>query len=483
MKKLLIAIFSFVTIIYITESCQKIDATPIGGNLFDNVNTFDTTLDVITDLRLLTDSTSVPYANFQSIYYFSTALGVMDDPEFGRTSANSYFEVLPPSPGSRPFSPKDSILRIDSVILSLNYKGLYGDSMSVENFTVYEIAQSANFIDSLYPLTSPDFPVSGALSPTVTVNFNTLNDPKRVRPGKDTAVTVQNVLRIPLNVSLGERLANYDTSVYKTDSSFRTFFKGLAIKVDTNTSPVKRALAYFDLTAASTRIYVYYRATVNAITDTLVTEFSLASNRSSARAATIVRRSITGSNYANNLGNPEKAQDRLYIQSAPGSYASIYVPGLKSLSNRLIHKAELIAPALPSQEGNLFTPPVLFLDLIDSAKPGIKTVRNDFIADLANGSYNQSSFGGGIKQDAYRFDLSRYIQAILTKKDSVYSFRLYAPFYTLTPYARPNGQPAAVSAPVTPFIVNAQVAAGRVILAGGNHPTNRMRVRIIYSKI
>ena len=487
MKKFLIAVLSVLTLIFFIQSCQKIDATRLAGDLIpevDNVNTFDTTLDVVADVHFLNDTTTIPFATPTSIYNFSPALGVMEDPEFGRTSANVYFEVLPANPGVYPFLNKDSVQgKIDSVILSLTYKDLYGDSFSVETFTVHEIAQTADFRDKLYKITGPDIPVAGQLSQPYTVAFTTLNDPKMVKPGKDTARLVANVLRIPLATSIAQRLMNYDTTnAYKSDSSFRTYFKGLAVKTDTSASAVKRALAYFDLTAASTKLYIYYRSNNGANVDTAVTEFAF-TRSSSTRSANIIRRSINGSNYAANVNNPDKAQDRLYVQSSPGSFVSVYVPGLKNLSNRVIHKAELLAPRISSQEDNLFTPPVLFLDLIDSVRNVNKTIPNDFTADFSNGSYNVSTFGGNLKEDQYRFDISRHLQGIVSRKDTAYSFRLFAPFYTLTNYSIPNSRPPQIGVPPLPFFVNSRVAGGRVILAGGNHSTNRMRIRIIYSKI
>jgi hypothetical protein len=486
-KKFLITVFSVLTLIFLIQSCQKIDATRLGAGLIppvDNVNTFDTTLDVITDVHFLNDTTTIPFATQTVIYNFAPAIGVMDDPEFGRTSGNAYFEVLPANAGVYPFLPKDSVLgKIDSVILSLTYKDIYGDSTSMETFTVHEIAQNADFSDKLYKITGPDIPVATQLSQPYTVDFNTLNEPKMVRPGKDTARLVPNVLRIPLNTSLATRLMNYDTTnAYKSDSSFRTYFKGLAIKTDTVSSPVKRALAYFDLTAATTRLYIYYRSNRGATVDTAVAEFAFTSS-SSTRSANIIRRNINGSNFAANVSNPDKVQDRVYVQSSPGSFVSVYVPALKTLSNRVVHKAELLVSRIPSQEDNIFTPPVLFLDLIDSVRNVNKTIPNDFTADFSNGSYNVGSFGGNIKQDEYRFDISRHLQGIVSRSDTAYSFRLYAPFYTLSNYSIPNIRPLQITRPPLPYFVNSRVAAGRVVLAGGNHSTNRMRIRIIYSKI
>ena len=50
-NKLLVAFFAFISILVFEQSCQKIDTTDLGAELIpsvDNVNTFDTLLEVIT---------------------------------------------------------------------------------------------------------------------------------------------------------------------------------------------------------------------------------------------------------------------------------------------------------------------------------------------------------------------------------------------------------------------------------------------------
>ncbi|MDQ6755357.1 MAG: DUF4270 domain-containing protein, partial [Bacteroidota bacterium] len=74
-------------------SCTKInEATELGGDLIpavDNVNTFETNLDVQTSYHLFNDTSK----NLISDYM---ALGKINDPIFGTTSADVYFNLNSP---------------------------------------------------------------------------------------------------------------------------------------------------------------------------------------------------------------------------------------------------------------------------------------------------------------------------------------------------------------------------------------------------
>lgn len=471
MKNFFIALFCIVTILTVEQSCQKIDTTTLGVGLIpavDDVNTLDTILDIITNNYLLPDSTAISRGE-------NHALGILNDPEFGTTTGTIYFDVLPASSGY-PFVKKDSIKGIDSVVLSLDYAGLYGDSNSIERIRVFEIANNTRFADSLYKLHSPEFGVVPIQLGEKTVNFTTLNDPQVIKKGVDTVlVTEQNLLRIHLNKNLGVRLAGYDTTnAYRSDSTFIKSFRGLALTVDEG-SARNKALAYFNLSDnAKTRLTVYYRVGNTTKVDTTFAEFIY--KNLVAKGANLVKRNITGTAYAANIANPVANKNQIYLQSSPGSYATLYIPGLKTLNNRVIQRAELIIEKLPFAEDAFFNPPVLFLDMIDSTNKIFRTVPTDFSTDY-RGSYNSADFGGIIKRNLYTFNLTRSIQGLVSRKDAVYSYRLYAPYSTwplYTPLVSNNG---------FPIQVNANIAAGRVVVGGGNHPTNKMRLRIIYSKI
>ncbi|MEJ7740148.1 MAG: DUF4270 family protein [Chitinophagaceae bacterium] len=478
MKHFLTAFFFIVTILILEQSCQKIDTTDLGVDLIpavDNVNTFDTTLEVITGNSFLTDSSII-------IRTEDHALGVMEDPEFGKTSADIYFNILP-STSLNPFPNKDSIKgMIDSVVLSLAFAGLYGDSNSIENISVYEIDPTARLVDSSYPISTPDFPVLLTPLGEKTVNFETLNDPQTVKQGKDI-LTETSVLRIRLNKSLGERLARYDsTKEYKTDSGFTSFFKGLAIRTDSVRSARKKALAYFKLSDnTKTRLTVYYRTTINGVTDTTFANF-IYKTAVSAKSANVIRRNFAGTSYGGNIANTNVNKEKIYIQSSPGSFAKITIPGLKTLTNRVIHNAILIVEKLPSAEDHFFTPPFLFLDVWDTTRNRYITVQNDFIEDN-QGSYNLFDFGGNIKNNTYSFNVSRHVQGIISRKESIYPFRLYGSYETRPLYARPDVKITDIDPVPHFYYVNPQIARGRVVVGGGIHPAQKMRLRIIYSKI
>jgi hypothetical protein len=482
-KKFAIGLCGFVLILFLQESCTKIDTTTLGVDLIptvDNVTTFDTTLEVISSSYFLPDSTTIGATA-------SHALGTLEDPAFGKTKADIYFRLNPAvaSTNGNPFISKDSAQIIDSVVLSLSYQGLYGDSNSLQNIKVYEIDPLAtNFDDTLtgYRIDHPDFDVLPTVLGQKLVDFKTLNDSLLVGLKQDTT-HLASELHIKLDNSFGRRLADYDTTNAYKSGEFENYVRGFAIKADEASSPLKKGLAYFDLSAvAKTKLRVYYRTPGK---DTLAAEFTF---QGYANANTI-KRTITGSEYSNNIASTAKNKDKLYLQSTPGSQAIITVPGLKGLNNRVIYRAELIMPIVPSTDNNIFTVPnFLFLDQIDSAKNRYLTIKNDFVISTSSSSqgYNYETFGGVPKNNQYIFDISRHVQLIVTQKIPVLSFRVYAPYTTYPYYYPPNTKDTTAVSLSKLLVVNYPVAYGRVVIAGGsntNPPNNRMRLRIIYSKI
>jgi hypothetical protein len=466
-------IFSFV---FIQFSCAKIDTTVLGSNLIpvvDNVNTFDTTLEVITDNAFLADTTAITYNE-------DHALGNINDPSFGSTKAAIYNELVSPSYGTvHPFNSKDSVKGIDSVVLMLAYKSVYGDTLTPLNISVSEIDPAVNFKDSVigYRISSPDFATTGPQLANTSIDITKLNDStKAIRPG-DTLSYV-NVLRVKLANSIGAKLAAFDTvagAAYKNDSTFRTLFKGLAIS-----SNAGQALVYFNMQDARSQLIVYYKGQKGGKADsTQKTSFIFAPYMQ----ANLVKRVPAGA-YAANMSNAGVNDPYLYIQSSPGSYASVKIPGLKGLGNRVVHRAELVVdkePGVTMLNESLLPPQLLFLDAVDSANSSrIITIPNyDFRTE--NSTYNIIEFGGVLRADnTYRFTLTRYVQGVLSRGEPIYTLRLHAPYFLAPFYKDP--QFGYVKYPVA---LSSQVGAGRVALRGGGFadPQKRMRLRIIYSKI
>jgi hypothetical protein len=484
-KKFYSVFLAFAVFIFVFNSCTKIDTTDLGGELIpavDNVSTFDTTLAVQTDNLFLPDSTRILYSE-------DHALGVFTDPAFGKTNGDIYFAISAPSYGTYPFVAKDSILQIDSVILQLAYSGVtYGDSTVQETFSVREMNPSV----ILYPgrvdgyrldtlSSTGGFPTVANLAAPFTQTLTALRNERIIvpRPGSDTT-RVSNVMRIPLFTSFGTRLASYDTTVaYKNDTLFRSLFNGFALKAVSATG--QGALAYFSPSSTDSKMTVYYRqkklGSVGVI-DTVAVDFPV----SSYTTANLVTR-VPAGGYPGNVVNANPNDPLLYIQSTPGSYATIKVPGLKGLSNRVIHRAELIVEretaTIPGNDA--FVPPTyLFLDAMGSVKSdSILAIPNyDFRAE--SGGFNVGEFGGFLQNDIYNFNISRYVQGVVTRGEPSLNLRLHSAFYPILYYRDPQFGLSPYG-----FNLSTKIGFGRVVVRGGSYadPTKRLRLRIIYSKI
>lgn len=454
-------------------SCSKLDTTDLGSELIpavDNIHTFETILDVVTDNYLFDDSTRMSSQDY--------ALGIIEnDAEFGRTEAAIYFTAEPVSFGTYPFLKKDSVY-IDSVVLSLGYAGIYGDSNSIQQVEVREIEPDIIFRkDTSYKISTPLFPVIPDVLGSKLVNFNQLNDSIRYANFGDT-ISTRNELRIHLDTSFGRRFVSFDTArEFKNDSIFKSVFKGFEVKVNEAMSPVKNALAYFDLNDADhTKLTFYCRVMRNGKLDTINPVFVYSNDPH----ANLINRTPANAylSYLNN-GHDDN-DDKLYLQSTPGSYGLIKIPGLDTLNNRVVHQAQLIIEKLPSAQEEIFrAPDILFLDAVSTTGDSIFSIKKDFIPVQSFPGYDISLFGGQLKDDQYTFNLTRYIQGVVTNKDPNYDLRVYSPFLQFLYYIQPDGQVGFR----LPLNFGTPVAGPRVIVGGGSHPDKRMRLRIIYSKI
>ena len=447
-------------------SCKKVnEATTLGDDLVpavDNVHTFEVALNTVTNNVLFNDTTVVGYYDY-------VTLGDFNDPEFGHTHANAAFNITPSAFGSYPFKGQDSLF-IDSVVLSLSYHDAYGDTITngIQTLRVFEIDPNAGFFDTaLYKFNDPnsDFATVGGELGSATFPIQQLKDTIHLIRGTDTTTT-QNVVRIRLNNSFGDRLASYDTTNgYKNDSLFKTLFAGFSIKAD----PTGNALSYFNLAdIANTKLTVYFRHK----SDTLSFDYY---HLTRGQANYINREN--GGNYLAYLNSG--AGDQVYLQSAPGSYVNITIPSLSTFSNKTIHRAEVVAVKIPSMADNIFTAPNQFmLDRKNSNTPDtIFMLDKDLVVD-ASGIPAFSAFGGKLQADnTVRFNVSRYVQDVITKHLANDTLRMYAPLRTKAYNATYK---TLLDIPVNP-----EIAKGRLVLGGGSYADSsmRLRLRIVYSDL
>lgn len=491
--KFIPTISAFFSIVLLTTiiSCTRITSTDIGAGLIpavDGVNTFDTIITVETNTFLDADTARI-------YRYDNQVLGaITNDPLFGKTNAVLNFELKPTFypffiPGA-----KDSIV-VDSAVLILSYRSFYGDSLQPLRLTVSEISTSTPLTTNIiYPANYPAlYPVStvGNLADPISLDIRRIGDSVINRYEKAT-----NQIRIKLYNSVAQRfIKTYDsTNAYASDSAFGTFFRGIALKVDA-VNPAN-ALLYLNLTDSNTKLALYYNSSSAGATtrDTSVTYLKFSSL--SSGVANFITRNRTGSEIANRLNNASRPDSLVYVQTTPGTFVQIRIPSLGSLSNRIIHRAELIAEQVPD-DANLLTidrymeaPRILLLSIYDSANGRKRNIPNDYT--IGTNGPNTASFGGyrvaktvpGYDQIwSYNFNISRYVQGIVTRKDTSFVMRLSAPtndsIHYTPPYPNNNISQTYF---LNPTYYN-QASQGRVRLGGGTHSRFRMRLRIVYSKI
>lgn len=478
----------FVVALFTLVSCTKIDTTRLGNDLIpvvDNVNTFDTVLNVITNNFIFQDSTRMLRSDQHAVG------NIKNDPLFGSTTAAIFMEMKPTSYPTFFFA-KDSLVGLDSIVLSLSLKATYGDTSGTPiNFKVYQIAQTANFkydtTNSGNYKISESFDRGALLGQRSYAAVRNIKDTVPIMRGTTLKYKAVNQIRIALSGADLEQLFR-DTAKWANDSAIVSKFKGFKIEADVPGSP--GALCYFSLTDTASKLEFFYRRKIGVIDTTSVAYYC---GVNSAHLNNVVS-DRTGSEINDHLTVRPAGDSLIYLQTTPGSYAKLDIPGLSSMSNRIIHRAELTITEVPdnSMASNfLKRPNYLYLERFDTASDRNKMQPIPF--DLnpnsnygncfpTNDGIDYGYFGGlpklsvvnGVVANVYTFNLSRYVQSIVTRKTFNKSLRLSPEIFTQyfdcfgTDYINVTGN---------------RVGEGRVRVGGGTHSKFRMRMRVIYSKI
>lgn len=482
----------------VSVSCQKIESTTIGSGLIppiDNVNTFDTIVNVISENVFDTSSLFISPVDNHSLGRIN------NDPVFGNITSIINMEVTPPYYPFYFFGTA-ATRKFDSVVLVLAYKGMWGDSTKQQKFNVYEISQTDTLKATVAYSTKYEVKHEPALLGTITV------DPRYIH--KTTADTlniygnevVQDEIRIPIThsafinrfISLYDSAKNSPNNAFYDDTAFQKNFRGFAIVPDTGFTE-SNGLFSINIADQDTKLVFYYSAKANDTSskrDTTATYFTFHSSQATMSQQADGHSNQIIRNYAGaeiNKGFLAAGADSLiYIQARPGISARVRIPGLDSVKNRVVHRAELIMEQVPHSDlDKVLSPPLLFLAAFSADSSGNFMLPSSDVEYDNQGVANYSTFGGfpfkktvnGVDVQVYNFDLTRYVQGIITRKNRNYSLQIFAPFTDAVPTSEfaTFVVPISGSGPVNP------VAAGRVRLGGGNHSQYKMRLRIIYSRL
>lgn len=307
-------------------------------------------------------------------------LGSYNDPIFGKSVSSFISQVRLAS-----FSVNYGTTPVaDSICIFLDYTSYYGDTTMPQTIEVYRLNSSV-YPDSVY---YSNFDASSIIESTPLTTFTF------------TPQISDTALMIKLPITLAQELIDAQSTVYKDNTQFLDFFKGLYFKPIL--SSTGGAIVYFNLLSTRSKLILYYTNSEGA------KNFSFAFNTNCARINMFSHdystSTITG------INDSLSAQQNLYLQGNAGLGARIYFPGLatwKDSGTVIVSKAELVIPiATETVENNYPTVSKLLLVKIKSG------LSYDFVPDyLVSDTY----FGGTFNASAneYRFNIGRYIQQII----------------------------------------------------------------------
>jgi hypothetical protein len=504
-KRILPLAITAVTLIsLIGWNCTKLDTTDIGSDLLpavDNVHTFADTLLINSTQSSLFDTAIIGRSD-------DYALGsITNDPLFGRTTANIYMQLKPPFYPYYFGNPGDTItgagLGIDSVVLCLKYAGFWGDSLLPVGLEVREV-NDVIFRDSVYNNNKTSYQpnVFGTFLATKNIDVRTIGNYIKYNNGRDS---VNNQIRIKMPSAWASALfsrdsikANAANNAFYSDSVYRNFYHGLAV-ISTGSG---NGLLYASLSDTATKLEVHYKRRNGGKIDSVYSSLRLnpnfsitAANAPISNTSNYIKRDRTGFPVSN------PASTEHYLQTSPGSFINLNIPALSTFPNSIIHRAEIIVEQIPTDpvlDEKLSAPNFLYLDLKDTGTtnkwkpiyfdlntaevydPDYKT-SIPYIAGQIDfqyyGGYRRTKLDAvtGKERKYYTFNISRYVQQIVTDHTRAYDMRLFAPFSFNYPQ---------YSTTFIPFGNN--IAFGRVRIGSGSINTNpnyRMKLRIVYSKL
>jgi len=328
-------------------------------------------------------------------------LGSFNDPEFGNTTidfATQFRLNTYPDYGTNPVT--------DSVKLYLYYRTVYGDTITPQRLRVYELESPINVDANYYENVDLKSFASDQLLGEVEFTPQVAQD-------STTSDTLYQLITLPLDVSLGDKLANADSLQMINNDVFLEFFKGLYIETEKLTG---EGGAILSLDAASnssfqgSALVVYYNNDENVAAekpDTLsmpyiITSFSARVNH--------IEHDYTGTPFEANLNSGVNTDSLIYIQTTGGLQSKITIDNISNWvdsTDIAINKAELIFQIDTLASDVEKYPPPLQLLFIAINDDGSEYLPVDYV-------FSPAFYGGKLYTDyTYHFNITQHLQQII----------------------------------------------------------------------
>ena len=383
LKNLIGAILLFSVLVW---GCQKGDQT-LGINLLPGIKLLDT--------RYHQEKTSITTAVFGDTirvdrpYY--NLLGSFNDPLFGRTDASFATQFrLPYHPA---YSATSSL---DSIVLRMYYKKIYGDTITPQTLQVYELAGGLDY-NARYRSTF-NLKSLAASQPIGTVSYI-----PRFRTDSLQTDTTQQVITVRLSNSFGNRLLGIDSLNMVNNDIFLNYFKGLYIE----STPVSRRGTLVNILASSSMVVLYYH---DAKSDTLGYAYRATANSANVSGYT---HDYSQARFISSLNKNINLDTLIYVQPTGGIKSTIQVPSFstwKDSSNYIINKATLTfhVDTIMSDYRRYPMPGRLYLILTEKSTSG----EEQFPADS---KFSSSYYGGfyDATTATYSFNVTQHLQQLI----------------------------------------------------------------------
>ncbi len=297
----------------------------------------------------------------------------------------------------------------DSIKLYLYYRIIYGDTITKQRFKVYEL-ESAIDPDETY---RQNVDLKSMASNKL---LGQIEYTPRVKLDSTSKDTFYQLINIPLDFSLAEKLFYADSLKLVNNDVFLEFFKGLYIETEKLN---KKGGAILSLEAVQqgsfdgSALALFYhndklKSELDTLKDSIMIMPYLISNYS-ARVNNI-QHDYSQTPFYKNL-NSETVQDSLiYVQATGGLKTKILIEELSSWRdsvNIAINKAELIfqIDTIASQVKKFPPPLQMLFTVVDSL--GKEFLPKDYV-------FNPSFYGGGLRKDyTYHFNITQHVQEVI----------------------------------------------------------------------
>ncbi len=375
----------------------------------------------------------------------NSLLGSFHDPVFGITNINfaTQFRLQSfPGYGEDP--------QADSIKLYLYYRIIYGDTVTAQKFKVYELESSLD-VDAEY---------NQHVDLKSMANSQLLGEIEYVPVVKQDSVTLDTfyqLITIPLDISLAEKLISADSTDMINNDDFLEYFKGLYIETE-QVSGVGGTILSLDASSndvfqGSALVLYYNNQEIRDLAingdSSIVMPFVI--SKFSARVNSI-EHDYSDTPFVDDINTQSTKDTLIYIQATGGLKSNILIANLetwKDSVNIAINKAELIfeVDTIASDIHNFAPPTQLLFTVIDST--GAEYLPIDYV-------FSPTFYGGYLWNDyTYRFNITQHLQEII--RGSIGNFGFF-----LTP-AHKNNQ------------------ANRVVIKGSNSAVG-VKLIITYSK-